>query len=142
MISLVRLQDLIEIKYLLLKDSLYLGLLGSDLKKDFDLSFLSNKVLYKAIDNNNVVGLFMIQEFTNNCLIFHAGVYKQFRHKESHRYLQDCVKLIKEEFNCSLIAPILKSNIAAIKATEKAGFVIKTEIKNGAKGGDILILGE
>jgi hypothetical protein len=142
MISLIRLTDNIEIKYLLLKDNLYKGLLDPTVQADFSLDILNSSILYKAIENNQVVGLFLIQEFMNNCLRFHAGVYKQFRHQKSHEYLKDCIELMRKEFNCTFMTTILKTNEPALKATMKAGFVIKAELKNASKSGDVIILGE
>lgn len=142
MIELIRLSDIIEIKYLLLKDDLYLGILGPSQSKDFDLNFLSTRVVYKAIDEDKIVGLFIIKEFINNCLCFHGGVFKEFRGSKTGDYIRQCVDLVKKEFNCEIIAPILKTNEAAIKAIKKANFIEKTELKNAAKEGDVLIFGE
>lgn len=99
---------------------------------------------YEVLDNRNKIGIFIIKHFAGHCLVFHGGLFNEFRHKNTVKFLHDCLELIKRNYpEVSLITTINDSNQIAVKLIEHLGFKLKMSIpKAGKDKNDILVYGE
>ena len=141
MIELHKLNDKDCIKANIAKDDLYINLLGVDSLEGFTPDLLTTN--YLLITNNLVpLGIFILRDFTSNCLSFHVGIYKKHR-GDTKKLVKICLDKIRNDLHCVFIATIPEHNTIASHIIKQLGFILISRIKNGSRSGDdILLYGE
>lgn len=141
MITLKNLNTEFKIKILLARDNLYKNILGITDIREW-IPDMVNVAWYLVLDHNDPVGVIYFKQLGDNCLSYHGGIYKDYRGKNSYLYLQEALRLIKEQTNMALITTFKDSNKLAKRINERIGMTFKTRIKHGYKDSDMLIYGE
>lgn len=141
-VTLSKIDSIEKIKQYLFKDRLYKHILGETIDIGTWNPNLSNAMFFKVMKDSEIIGIFILKEFTSNCVSFHGGLYKYFRGRYTVEVLQEILEDLRKTLNCTFITTICSTNIGAQKIVTNAGFKLKTIIKNGSTNGDILLFGE
>jgi RimJ/RimL family protein N-acetyltransferase len=141
MITLVKLDSADDIKTALVKDEIHKQLVGAYFNKDFDPQ-LKNTLWFLAVENNRAVGIVYLTAFTNNCVCFHGGIYKEFRGADSLRIFLETLTEVKKVVTYKIIFTISSYNTKAKAIAKKAGYVYKTTIEDGLQSGPLEIYAE
>lgn len=124
MINLCRITNESAINSYLIRDNLYRQIIGIDQINDIKL--FSNEALLVATKDNKEIGLVLLQDCGNGYVNFHAGLFKEFRHKNTLDILKKTIKTIKRlVYPLHLMTSVPEENVAAWKLDEKAGFKFK-----------------
>lgn len=127
MIQLIKTTDKEELKELLKIDDIYKGIypqLLTNFSPNWDTCSW-----FKVIEGENIIGIFAIQDFVTNCLIFHGGLYKKYRGSNTPRILKQCLSIVKQQVpTVAFITTVLEHNKAALKLLNLSGFCYKTTI--------------
>lgn len=140
-ISLQLVKNTDEIKVLLEIDDVGKDMELYDDVKSFVPNVYSNS-WFKIKDSGMTVGVFVLQEVTNQCAAFHGGLFKEYRHQHTVKILLGCLDFIHKLIPYKLVTFVNSTNVAMVKVFHKANLVHKTTIKNGYKTGDMLVFGE
>jgi hypothetical protein len=133
-----------QIKLLLKKDKIYLGLCNSkDPEKLDDAIDLQTQSWYSILDleEEEVAGLFITTPSLGTTICFHMGLYKDYRGR-SNPIARECFEQIAPRNDSVFICPIAEKNIQARKAVEKCGFIHKTTIEGGCSNDNLMIYSE
>lgn len=140
-INLKLTRDIKELKTLMAIDSL-----ASEMALCDDIEFYDPDIFtcswFKIIEDEEIIGLFVLQALTDRCASFHGGLYKTFRHQHTAKILHRCLDIIHNLLPYSLITYVNINNIPMIKVLEKTGLTRQMTIKNGYKTGDMLVYSE
>ncbi len=139
MIRLELLNNTDKFKPAIMKDDLYKSISPElNLEKvDFcnTLYFLANN------ENNQSLGILILQPFSPNCLQFHGGVYKEFRGR-GRLYIKEVIQIVKDAYNVQLVSTTYESNRPARNILKKLGFIEKTIIYDGYLNGNLVLFAE
>jgi len=125
MLKLEYIKSAEHVKHLLLRDNLYMQIMG--VKEYVPVDLEQVKVLL-ATENDNSIGVIILQPSINNTVIFHAGLYKEYRGIKTVWYLKKCLKILKPlVFPFHIITLVPEDNKLAI-AVDKKVFKYKTKI--------------
>lgn len=130
--------SLSEIKSLMAQDDIYKGILHTDDMRCWIPDTYYSK-WFLVTKNNTSIGLFVIKDFSNNCISVHGGTFKSARHKDTAKVFSDCLKIINPKKEISIVTTVHENNKPAQKFVKRAGFTLKTTIKKGFKTGDLLL---
>jgi hypothetical protein len=141
-IDLVLLRDPQAVKKALLMDNMYQQILPcTDME-----SWLPNLTacdFFFIFRNEAPLGVLLIEKLCSNGLVYHGGVLKEERHKQSKETLLEVFKEMKRIYGPKVITTqILTTNEPAIKLAKKVGLVERCVIPNASLKGDIMILSE
>lgn len=125
MIKLRKINNLDDIKTLLTKDALYKEILGKDTIEDIDIS--PETISFMTVsDKGELVGIIAMHIMPNKQVAFHCGLYKEFRGKESTRYCNQSLKILKRiVYPLHIIALIPEHNKQCVAAINKTKFKYK-----------------
>ncbi len=141
-LSLIPIKEIRTLKKYLLRDELYKSILDIDELEDYKPDL--NESLWCLVkEDEKEKALLLFKQFSSNCIEFHGGVFKVHRSQDTSNQLKFLLKKIKEgNAGAPLVTKIVSTNIPALKVVEKMGFIQKCVIKNGARSGDLVVLGE
>ena len=142
MLKLTLLKDPEYITAYIKRDHIYKQLLDVDNLSHFIPDFFRTAWIQLELGRVKI-GVFVIQELNAHCIIFHGGVFKEYRHKESDQYLKDCLSQLRKFFpKSSFITTVPETNIVAQKLVEKAGMIKKCNLPSACKSGNLIIYSE
>lgn len=87
------------------------------------------------------VGLLLLKEFSNYCVVFHGGIYKKHRGKNSIKITRAVLDILAEK-GLKVITTIPSNSKHVIKHIKKLGFKYKMTIKDGCHYDDLQVFGE
>ncbi len=131
--------NLLEIKHALSRDDIAVEAFGVKNLEHW-LPDIIGTIWIQWYEDEKLVGVAAIKQFSDTCITFHAGVYKEFRNKDSHIRLLHCLHNLKSiiPFNI-VLCPTKKSNVAANRALQAADFTISGYIPGGYTDSDMRI---
>jgi hypothetical protein len=141
-LSLTPFTTVLSIKKYLRRDDLYKEILDLDDLDEYQPNLKESVwCLVKEGDEEKAILLFKL--FSSNCIEFHGGIFKEHRSQDTAKKLKYLLDKIKEgNSGAALVTKIVATNIPALKVVEKMGFKQKCIIKNGARSGDLILMGE
>lgn len=127
MMSFHRITNKSVINSYFIKDDLYKSILC--VASITDIKIPKADAVLVVTKNNEEIGLVLLQDLKNGYVNFHAGLFKEFRHKNTAQILKQTLKVIKRlVFPLHLVTTVPVLNIAAQKIDERAGFRYKRTV--------------
>jgi hypothetical protein len=93
-------------------------------------------------DKQEIMGLFLLTPGIGKTLFFHFGLYPEYRHRDSLKYVRFCFEEVASTIDCIFMTTIAEHNLAAIKGAEKLGLIYKTTVVGGYQDDNMLIYSE
>jgi len=141
MITLEPINDPIIIKRILMIDDLYKNIVLEDFETWLpDLFHTEFYIIYRE---ELPFGIFMVERFCSNGILFHGGVFKHQRGKDTPKALREIINICKEIYGPKVfVTTISVDNLIVKKLLKTVGFKEKCIIENVALKGDMMILSE
>jgi RimJ/RimL family protein N-acetyltransferase len=128
MIKLQQITDIVLIKEYLLKDKLYKNIFPKD---SIDWMLTSKTIRwYEVKKKDKTIGIFLTYPIAEDKHIFHGGIFKKYRGRDSIEILKECLNQLPSNYKTTFVTTTTINNIPAIKLLEKAGFSKLTQINN------------
>lgn len=141
MINALPTQDLYEIKTCLAKDNIYKQILEIDSLDNWVPDLYHTLWILPCLEHKEI-GIMCFQQFSTNTLIFHGGLFKQYRGMNSKNWLQEILAKLRQTNDFQYITTVLTHNKLAQKLLKQSNFKQIGYIKNGSKKGDLILYGE
>lgn len=88
-------------------------------------------------------GVLILERFSSNAVMFHGGIFKEQRHKNSDLFMKELYKEIKNiSNNKQIFTTILTTNEPALKLIKKSGLKELCVLTKASVKGDMILLSE